>query len=200
MPIDSTKLCCNFVNTVYTWKGDDNYDFLEDYNAFIDWCLKLAVFDDISLEKLRALAKKMPEEATGAMHRIKGMRKLLHEFIAATALNNPEKIAILVGQINVLIAEALSQIALEHAGDTYILSYPKKGCSLISPIWPVLKSLYDLLTLDELARVKECPTCGWVFYDETKNGKRRWCNPLNCGTKDKMSRYLKGLKEKNENQ
>jgi predicted RNA-binding Zn ribbon-like protein len=62
---------------------------------------------------------------------------------------------------------------------------------LISPIWPVLKSLYDLLTEDDRIRIKACPSCGWVFYDETKDGKRRWCNPLNCGTKDKMDRYTK---------
>jgi predicted RNA-binding Zn ribbon-like protein len=196
LPIDSTKLCCNFVNTVYTWKGDDNYDFLEDYNTFIDWCMKLAVFDNITLEKLRELSKKVPEEAARTIGRMRGIRKLLHDFIAATARNEPEKAAGFLEQINALITEALSQTALVRGAGTYVLSYRNKEDNLISPMWTVLKSLYDLLTLDDLARVKECPACGWVFYDETKNGKRRWCNPLNCGTKDKMDRYLKGLREK----
>jgi predicted RNA-binding Zn ribbon-like protein len=50
----------------------------------------------------------------------------------------------------------------------------------------------------DITRMKECPSCRWVFYDETKNGKRKWYNPLNCGTQDKMSRYHQRLREQND--
>ena len=71
LPIDSTRLCCNFVNTVHAWKGEDEHDYLEDYNAFLDWCINLSVFEKTYLEKLRQLANKEPDQTK------KGFKKII---------------------------------------------------------------------------------------------------------------------------
>lgn len=43
----------------------------------------------------------------------------------------------------------------------------------------------------ELGRVKLCPghDCGWVFLDETKNARRKWCLMEVCGNRAKSSRH-----------
>jgi predicted RNA-binding Zn ribbon-like protein len=46
-----------------------------------------------------------------------------------------------------------------------------------------------LLTTASYVKIKECPSCGWLFLDKSKNGKRRWCNMLTCGSNDKATRY-----------
>jgi predicted RNA-binding Zn ribbon-like protein len=191
LPIDSTRLCCNFVNTLYSWKKEASYDFLADYETFIDWCHKLDVFEEAHLHQLRQKAKKEPNEAMITMDRIREIRLLLHQLISAIAGNDRGKIVQCLAIIHPFLADALPRINLEFTGNDFIISYPQATVQLISPTWPVLKSLYDLLTEDDMIRIKACPSCGWVFYDETKNGKRRWCNPLHCGTKDKMDRYTK---------
>jgi predicted RNA-binding Zn ribbon-like protein len=191
LPIDSTRLCCNFVNTLYSWKLEDSYDFFADYDTFLDWCHKLAVCKEAYLRQLRQDAKRAPKEAIATMDRLREIRLLLHQLISAIAANDQGRIAPFLEVINPFIADALNRVNLEFSENKFIISYRKEPVQLISPIWPVLKSLYDLLTEDDLARIKECPSCGWVFYDETRNGKRRWCNPLHCGTKDKMDRYIK---------
>jgi predicted RNA-binding Zn ribbon-like protein len=45
-------------------------------------------------------------------------------------------------------------------------------------------------------RVKACPDCRWVFYDNTRNGSKRWClmtaggpDGRACGTIAKVRRY-----------
>ncbi|MFC7496057.1 MULTISPECIES: CGNR zinc finger domain-containing protein [unclassified Nocardioides] len=48
----------------------------------------------------------------------------------------------------------------------------------------------DLLTQGPLGRLKECPGCGFVFLDTTKNGARRWCSMEDCGKEEKMRRYV----------
>jgi predicted RNA-binding Zn ribbon-like protein len=191
LPIDSTRLCCNFVNTLYSWRKEVSYDFLADYDTFIDWCHKLTVCKEEHLGQLRQQAKRESNEAIVTMDRIREIRLLLHQLISAIAGNDQGKIAQCLAIIHPFLADALIRINLEFTGNNFIISYQQEPVQLISPIWPVLKSLYDLLTEVDLIRIKECPACGWVFYDETKNGKRRWCNPLNCGTKDKMDRYNK---------
>ena len=74
-----------------------------------------------------------------------------------------------------LRAKDFTWVKLEFSGNTFMISYQKEPIQLISPIWLVLKSLYDMLTEDQISRIKEYPACGWVFLDETRNGKRRWC-------------------------
>ena len=40
-----------------------------------------------------------------------------------------------------------------------------------------------------LERVGECPSCGWLFLDTSRNGRRRWCSMATCGSRDKARRY-----------
>ena len=46
------------------------------------------------------------------------------------------------------------------------------------------------------ARLKACPDCRWVFYDNTRNGSKRWClmtaggpDGRACGTIAKVRSY-----------
>lgn len=43
----------------------------------------------------------------------------------------------------------------------------------------------------EMARLKTCPgaDCGWMFIDETKNSRRRWCSMETCGNRAKAARH-----------
>lgn len=50
-------------------------------------------------------------------------------------------------------------------------------------------SAVDELTGDRLARVKECPSCGWLFVDTSRNHQRRWCSMEMCGNRDKAYRH-----------
>lgn len=42
----------------------------------------------------------------------------------------------------------------------------------------------------EAGRVKLCPGrhCGWLFLDETRGGRRRWCSMATCGNREKARR------------
>ncbi|MEO1679252.1 MAG: CGNR zinc finger domain-containing protein [Pseudomonadota bacterium] len=43
----------------------------------------------------------------------------------------------------------------------------------------------------EIARIKKCagPRCGWLFVDESRNGRRRWCSMETCGNRAKARRF-----------
>lgn len=66
--------------------------------------------------------------------------------------------------------------------------------------WLRRQSLRDLIAASaisilsdprELERVKLCPghDCGWLFLDETKNARRKWCLMEVCGNRAKSSRH-----------
>ncbi len=189
LPIDSTRLCCNFVNTLYSWTGADRYDFFQNYEAFIKWCEKLDIPDKRFMRSLLEHANKNPDEATRAIQKIRKSRLALHDIISAIANSDKKEISAALSGANNFVTDSLSHVQFEFAKNKFNIVFPNESLNLISPLWTIGKSLYELMTEDDLTRIRECPGCGWVFYDETKNGKRRWCNPLNCGTKDKMDRY-----------
>lgn len=49
----------------------------------------------------------------------------------------------------------------------------------------------------ERYRLKICPgdDCGWIFIDETKNGRRIWCSMETCGNRSKAARHYARTKE-----
>ena len=42
----------------------------------------------------------------------------------------------------------------------------------------------------ELARLRTCDACCWLFLDHSRGGSRRWCSMADCGTEAKKRRYV----------
>jgi predicted RNA-binding Zn ribbon-like protein len=189
LTIETSSLCCNFVNTVHAWRGENLNEYLKTYEDVINWCKKLSVFDEPYLRSLAAEASRHPQKAAWALTKMKEVRTLLYQLISAISAGEEGKYNQLLEKVYPLLSEALSHIKPVYEENTFKISFAEKVVDLESPLWPILKSVYDLLLTSDLKRIKECPICGWVFLDETKNGARRWCSPVECGTKDKMQRY-----------
>jgi predicted RNA-binding Zn ribbon-like protein len=56
---------------------------------------------------------------------------------------------------------------------------------------PALWSAADILVGLESARLRECANdrCLWLFFDDSKNGTRRWCSMQSCGNRAKAHRH-----------
>jgi predicted RNA-binding Zn ribbon-like protein len=54
---------------------------------------------------------------------------------------------------------------------------------LFAPLWPIARDAAELLASDRLEYVRACAskTCEWLFLDESKNHRRRWCDMTKCG-------------------
>jgi predicted RNA-binding Zn ribbon-like protein len=61
---------------------------------------------------------------------------------------------------------------------------------LARPLWPVVHAAATLLMGGRMERAKRCAGCAWWFLDETRNGSRRWCRMEDCGTDEKIRRYV----------
>ena len=46
-------------------------------------------------------------------------------------------------------------------------------------------------------KVRRCanPECGWLFLDDSRAGKRRWCSMLACGNRAKARRHYHRSRE-----
>lgn len=50
-------------------------------------------------------------------------------------------------------------------------------------------SALRLLAEEEIARLKICGNCGWLFVDRSKNRSRTWCDMAVCGNRVKANRH-----------
>jgi len=68
--------------------------------------------------------------------------------------------------------------------------------SLEAILWPIAGSAGELLTSDDLGRVRQCggKTCRWMFVDRSKNRSRRWCDMKVCGNRPKRGNSTAGKK------
>jgi len=55
---------------------------------------------------------------------------------------------------------------------------------------PVALAAVRLFTEGDFHRIRECGghACGWLFYDRSKNNRRRWCEMEVCGNRAKQRR------------
>ena len=64
----------------------------------------------------------------------------------------------------------------------------KQGLELI--IYRIVSSFGELITQYQTERIRLCanPGCGWIFYDDSKNRTRKWCDNT-CATLIKVRRH-----------
>ncbi len=55
---------------------------------------------------------------------------------------------------------------------------------------PIALAAVRLFTEGDFHRIRECGghACGWLFYDRSKNNRRRWCEMEVCGNRAKQRR------------
>jgi predicted RNA-binding Zn ribbon-like protein len=85
-------------------------------------------------------------------------------------------------------AEGIQQARLVAGDSGYTWSWPGRRTRAVL-LWEVAASAIDLLGRGPLDRIGECPACGWVFLDTSKNRSRRWCSMATCGGREKAQRY-----------
>ena len=188
LTLDGGCVVFDFTNTIGSRKEERLRDYLKTYPDFLLWVNRQGLLPQSRFNALSKLAKQEPEKGNIAFQKIVETREVLYALFSPLALNeNPKKET--VDKFNKLLQESFSYISIDIGNTKNEINFADVTLSYLEPLHIILKSAFDVLTQEEMARIKECPSCGWLFLDKTKNKKRRWCNMLDCGSKDKASRY-----------
>ncbi|HEY8472141.1 MAG TPA: ABATE domain-containing protein [Natronosporangium sp.] len=84
--------------------------------------------------------------------------------------------------------EAIGSARLLRTGAGFGFDWPGVR-TLRGLLWRVVASAVALLTTGPLDRLGQCPSCGWLFLDTSRNRQRRWCSMATCGSREKARRY-----------
>ena len=93
--------------------------------------------------------------------------------------------------LNQALAQAPARTTLKRGRAGYDWEVDAKAGTALALLAPMLWSAGDLLAGPRLDRVRRCanPECGWLFLDDSRAGKRRWCSMQACGNRAKARRH-----------
>ena len=101
-----------------------------------------------------------------------------------------------VGWINRSLGRAPYRFAVGVEPHGWRLRRRPQALSWDGVIAEILLSLSDLLATGTRRRIRRCgnPSCTWIFYDDSRNRTRRWCDPRHCGNLIKVRRHRARLR------
>lgn len=182
------RLWLDFVNTDTGARGTDA---LHDFDRFVRWLEAAHVLDAERSSSMQRRALQQPAGALavlGDARRVRAVLRLLAERGVAVADVRLDAL----GEVNRVLGRSAGTRRVELRDDgSFARAFVPVGDAFAGLLIPVVESAADALILGELLRVRRCadPRCGRVFQDETKNGRRRWCEMATCGNRAKAARH-----------
>jgi predicted RNA-binding Zn ribbon-like protein len=174
LPIVAGHLALDFANTVDDPLGPARHDHLASYEDLVRWSVRA-----------RTLTTAGAADATpsaAALRRAHALRNTLNEVFVAVVTGERVHWA----DLRPFVVDAVAHASLS---ENYSLAWPDAD-EPHAMLWPVAHAAAELLTSPDVHRVKQCAGCPWLFLDRSRNGSRRWCAMDDCGTHEKMRRYV----------
>jgi predicted RNA-binding Zn ribbon-like protein len=185
--------CLDFANTINS-RLYPEHDYLVQYSDVVGWANRIGILTPAQSNQLQRRAEQNAGQAESAFLAARTLRELLYRLFSNAAKGSePNK-----KDMETFVAsygEAISHGKFLKKGSHYTTTW-KVDETLNAVLWPITHSAGELLLSQELGKVKECPGCGWLFLDTSKNQSRRWCSMNTCGARDKMRRYHKRQRAK----
>ena len=183
-------MCLDFVNTLDDRFTDQPKELLATYRDLARFVEDAGVLSHQQVDHLCAQGEKYPEPAQRALTSAIQMREAMSEVFYALANGRPvPKPALAI--LNHCVQQAAQHARLVPAPAHFAWQFDPAQDNLESPLWPIARSAAELLASDQLQYVHACAslTCEWLFLDESKNHRRRWCDMTKCGNRAKVQNF-----------
>ena len=183
-------VCLDFVNTLDDRFSSEPKELLHGYIDLARFGEDTGVISDLQMDRLLAWSMQHPEEAQRALTAAIQLREALSEIFYAVARRKPVPSAALL-VLNQHVRESVQHLNLVPGKGRFAWNFDIPEHELFAPLWPIARDAAELLSSDHLEFVRACAskTCEWLFLDESKNHRRRWCDMTKCGNRAKVKRF-----------
>jgi predicted RNA-binding Zn ribbon-like protein len=165
---------------------------VHDYLAFdgvLAWAERAGV---VSAEHARMMGERAASDrlaAAGALRSARDLREAIYATFSAIAASSPPPSAA-ARRVLRAYGRAVTRGTLEQGSDGPRLQW-SVAADPAAVLDPIAFAAGELLLAHDRPPIKECPGCGWLFLDGSRNRSRRWCDMQVCGSRDKMRRYYR---------
>ena len=186
------NLCLNFTNTIEFRESEACLEFLHSYDQALAWCHMNDLISESDALRLEHAAMERPGEAEAAFHAVLDLRETLYRIFTAVIADQAPAAADLA-RLNQTLAPP-RQIAAQDGRFQWRWVQSDDFTHILAPI---ALAAAELLTSNQLQWVHQCPNCGWLFLDTSRNHSRRWCSMDFCGSQVKSRRQYERRKRNN---
>lgn len=178
-------LCLDFANTLYG-HTEVIHEYLFDYRDLVLWSSHAGILSAQRAGILLSKWEQAPGEPDAVFRQAIRLREAIFRIFASFAHDeSPQENDVIQLHQTWIASQAHSRLVRTASG--FVLGWEEEQADG-SMLWPITRSAVELLTSDELKRVKQCGRCDWLFLDQSRNQKRRWCSMSACGNRVKMAR------------
>jgi predicted RNA-binding Zn ribbon-like protein len=189
LPLVGGALAFDLTNTSSGRGGPKWLEHLQTAGHVVDWARHAKILTGRDAKRLHervAADRRLAAQLFGAMIEL---RELIHaigvEIAAASKARRPQMDALVR-----IHAQCLARAHLIPSAATFAWVWDPRASPVEAVLGPIVLSALSVLTGADLSRIKRCPGdhCGWLFFDATKNKRRRWCEMEVCGNRAKQKR------------
>jgi len=183
-------VCLDFVNTLDDRFSREPKELLNDYVDLARFAEDTGTLSDQQVDRLMTLSMQRRDEAKRVLESAIRLREAVSDIFYAVVRKKPVPAAALV-VLNSNVQDALQHVALVPAKGHFEWKFETQVDDFFAPLWGVARDAADLLASERLELVRACAskTCEWLFLDESKNHRRRWCDMTKCGNRAKVRRF-----------
>jgi predicted RNA-binding Zn ribbon-like protein len=189
LPLVGGALAFDLTNTSSGRGGPKWLEHLRTAPNVIDWARHAKILtarDANRLQQRVSTDRRLAAKLLGAMIELRELIHFIGVEIAATSKARKRPMDALVR----IHAQCLARAHLIPSAATFAWVWDPRASPVEAVLGPIVLSALSVLTGSDLSRVKRCPGdhCGWLFFDATKNKRRRWCEMEVCGNRAKQKR------------
>jgi predicted RNA-binding Zn ribbon-like protein len=183
-------VCLDFINTLDDRFSREPKDLLKSYIDLARFGEDTGILDTTRVDHLFELSYTAPEDAARVLRAAIQLREAMYGIFWALVKKKP------VPAGDLIILNQYVQLAAQHSvlvktNGRFEWRFDNPPNDFEAVLWPIARSAAELLASDDVAYVRACAskTCEWLFLDESKNHRRRWCDMTKCGNRAKFHRF-----------
>jgi predicted RNA-binding Zn ribbon-like protein len=190
LPLVGSELAFDLTNTSSGRGGPMHKEHLLGAEDVVAWARQARVLTPADGQWLAHEVVRDMALAQALMERIRDLREVIYAIGAQTAAGGRPAAAD-ADLLARIYADCVARARLVPHGAGFVWTWDPRQAPVEAVLGPIALSALTLLTQADLSRIKQCQGdhCGWLFFDTTKNKRRRWCEMEVCGNRAKQRRH-----------
>jgi predicted RNA-binding Zn ribbon-like protein len=182
-------LALDFANTESGRGFPSHENHLREAEHVAQWLRHAKALPADDADWLEGEVSERADLAADLMTQAIALREAIHDIGAALGRRAKPPAASLA-DLSALHARCVAKAALAPGVLSCRWRWSVRAAPVEAALGPIALAAVKLFTEGDFHRVRECGghACGWLFYDRSKNNRRRWCEMEVCGNRAKQRR------------
>ena len=182
-------LALDFANTESGRGFPSHENHLREAEHVAQWLKHAKALPAEDADWLKGEVSQRADLAADLMTQAIALREAIHDIGAALGRRAKPPAASLA-DLSALHARCVAKATLAPGVLSCRWRWSVRAAPVEAALGPIALAAVKLFTEGDFHRIRECGghACGWLFYDRSKNNRRRWCEMEVCGNRAKQRR------------